>query len=397
MIQKKMLNQLEKNNTKTLPLNYVPSEPKKTLTSALLLVVCLLLGIGLVQVYSSSFVYAIETYNDGLFFFKRQLFYVFISASLLIFSAKIPFKYFEKWTWLLWFLASCGLVLTLVPGIGVKAGGAARWIQLPFGFRVEPSELLKISFPFIIASFFDDRNKWVQKMNWIVRTLIVVVPLGLLLVQPDFGSFVIISAVGMGLLFAFGLKWRFIFASILMAIPAFYFLIMRVPYRRARVLSFLDPWSDPEQKGFQAIQSMLSFHSGGFWGVGIGEAQGKLFFLPEAHTDFTLAIFGEEMGFVGFFILLSLYGFLVYRLIKLSLITEILYERIFLLGSAMVFALNVFINAGVVMGLLPPKGLTLPFLSYGGSSVIVLSFLFSLIISLERKIEAYKDVRQFQF
>lgn len=397
MIQKKMLNQLEKNNTKTLPLNYVPSEPKKTLTSALLLVVCLLLGIGLVQVYSSSFVYAIETYNDGLFFFKRQLFYVFISASLLIFSAKIPFKYFEKWTWLLWFLASCGLVLTLVPGIGVKAGGAARWIQLPFGFRVEPSELLKISFPFIIASFFDDRNKWVQKMNWIVRTLIIVVPLGLLLVQPDFGSFVIISAVGMGLLFAFGLKWRFIFASILMAIPAFYFLIMRVPYRRARVLSFLDPWSDPEQKGFQAIQSMLSFHSGGFWGVGIGEAQGKLFFLPEAHTDFTLAIFGEEMGFVGFFILLSLYGFLVYRLIKLSLITEILYERIFLLGSAMVFALNVFINAGVVMGLLPPKGLTLPFLSYGGSSVIVLSFLFSLIISLERKIEAYKDVRQFQF
>lgn len=381
---KRMLSLQEKNNRLGIPL-----------TSPLLLVVTLLLGIGLVQVYSSSFVYAIETYNDGLFFFKRQLLYVLVAMVFLFTSLKIQFKYIENWAWLAWVIAAVGIILTFIPGLGVRAGGAARWIQMPFGFRIEPSELLKISFPLMIASFFDERNKWVQKINWMVRVGLIAVPSLLLLLQPDFGSFVIISAVGMGLLFAFGLKWRFIFASMVVSVPAFYFLVMRVPYRRARVLSFLNPWNDPEQKGFQAIQSMLSFHSGGFWGVGLGEAQGKLFFLPEAHTDFTLAIFGEEMGFLGFFVLLSLYGFLFYRMIKLSLQTEILFERIFLLGSAMVFALNVFINAGVVMGLLPPKGLTLPFLSYGGSSVIVLSILFSLIISLERKIEAREIYNSF--
>jgi cell division protein FtsW len=158
---------------------------------------------------------------------------------------------------------------------------------------------------------------------------------------------------------------------------------MRVPYRRARILAFLNPWEDPEQKGFQAIQSMLSFHSGGFWGVGLGQGQGKLFFLPEAHTDFTLAVLGEEMGFVGFCSILLLYGFIVWRGFQVAFKTEDLFRRSVALGFSLIFAMNVFINSGVVMGLLPTKGLTLPFLSYGGSSLVTLCFMLGLLLNLE--------------
>jgi cell division protein FtsW len=166
--------------------------------------------------------------------------------------------------------------------------------------------------------------------------------------------------------------------------PAFYLLVMRVPYRRDRVLGFLDPWADPEQKGFQVIQSMLSFHSGGITGAGLGQGQGKLFFLPEAHTDFTLAVFGEEMGYVGFLCLLTLYGYVVLRGFQISLKCESIFRKALALGISMTFGLSVFINAGVVMGLLPTKGLTLPFLSYGGSSIVTLCFMFGLLLNLER-------------
>ncbi|MGZ3797280.1 MAG: FtsW/RodA/SpoVE family cell cycle protein, partial [Pseudobdellovibrionaceae bacterium] len=206
----------------------------------------------------------------------------------------------------------------------------------------------------------------------------------------------IILMVGGGLLFAFGLRWRYIIAFASAILPAVYFLIMAVPYRRARVLAFLDPWSNPASTGFQVIQSMLSFHSGGLTGAGIGQGQGKLFFLPEAHTDFTLAVFGEEMGFVGFLVILSLYGFVVMRGIQIAVKVEETFKKSMVLGFTLSFALSVFINAGVVMGLLPTKGLTLPFLSYGGSSLVVLCFTFGLILNVENSLESGDLSRKFR-
>ncbi|MCB0412631.1 MAG: FtsW/RodA/SpoVE family cell cycle protein, partial [Bdellovibrionales bacterium] len=163
-------------------------------------------------------------------------------------------------------------------------------------------------------------------------------------------------------------------------------LVVQVPYRYQRIQAFLDPWSDPSHKGFQVIQSMLSFHSGGLTGVGLGQGQGKLFFLPEAHTDFTLAVLGEEMGFLGFLLVVSLFGFIVFRSLQIALQNEDFERRAIALGLCLVFSFQIFINMGVSMGLLPPKGLTLPFLSYGGSSLICSCLAMGWILNLDRQL-----------
>lgn len=360
----------------------------RVLSSSLLLSVIALMGVGLVQVYSSSYVFATESYGDGLFFFKRQLIFVGIGLCVLFATASIPFRFVERWGWILWPISAALLALTFVPGLGVRVGGALRWIQLPLNLRFEPAELLKVASILLFASIATRPENFLARVKpwWIAA--VAFVPLVLLLKQPDFGSFVIILATAVALLFAFGLKWRWIAGSFAVLIPAFYFLVMSVPYRRNRVLTFLDPWADPEQKGFQAIQSMLSFHSGGLTGTGLGQGQGKLFFLPEAHTDFTLAVFGEELGYVGVLALLALYGFIVLRGMQIAVKAEETFKRAAALGFSTVFALSVFINAGVVMGMLPTKGLTLPFLSYGGSSLLTLCFMFGLLLSIENEIES---------
>lgn len=365
------------------------------LSSSLFLAIITLLGIGLVQVYSSSFIFAIESYGDGLFFFKRQLIFAVIAVAVLIGTIHIPFKLIEKFGWALWFVATISVMATFIPGLGVRVGGAIRWIQLPLGIRFEPGELLKISFSVWFASLLCRKENILGRAKWPWLVLAMIAPMLLLLKQPDFGSFAIITIVGVALLFAFGLQWKYIAGAVAVIIPAFYFLVMLVPYRRARVLAFLDPWSDPAQKGFQVIQSMLSFHSGGLTGAGLGQGQGKLFFLPEAHTDFTLAVLGEEMGFVGFVAIMALYGFVVFRGIQIAVKAEEPFKRALALGLSVTFGLSVFINAGVVMGLLPTKGLTLPFLSYGGSSLVALCFMFGLILNIENSFEEDKFSRRF--
>lgn len=359
----------------------------RPLTSSLLLAILALMGAGLVQVYSSSYIFATESFGDGLYFFSRQLIFSAIALVVMISAAQMPIRWIEKWSWVVWVGAGLGIVLTFVPGLGVRVGGAARWIQLPLGVRFEPSEVLKFSFSFLFASLLVRQENVLRHFKWWALVLMVLAPLVLLLKQPDFGSFAIIVCVSVGLLFAFGLKRRYIAIAIGIIVPAFYMLVMRVPYRRARVLAFLDPWADPEQKGFQVIQSMLSFHSGGMTGSGLGQGQGKLFFLPEAHTDFTLAVFGEELGFVGFAVLLSLYLFIILRGFQIALKSENTFFRALSLGITMTFALSIFINAGVVMGLLPTKGLTLPFFSYGGSSLVTLCLMLGVLLNIERSLD----------
>jgi cell division protein FtsW len=355
----------------------------KHLDNTLLLIILALIGFGLVQVYSSSFIFATESLGDGLYFFRRQFIFSIFSVGILIVSIILPWKWVEKYGFMVWIFSTVGLVMSFIPGLGIKAGGAARWVALPFGFRFEPGELLKFSFPLLVAHWVSQAEQG-RRQNFIFKAALLLTPMILLLKQPDFGSFLIILIVGCALLFAFGLKWRYILALTIAAVPAFFMLVWRVPYRQARVMAFLDPWSDPEQKGFQAIQSMLSFQNGGLKGVGLGQGQGKLFFLPEAHTDFTLAVFGEETGFIGFLILISIYGYIVLRGFQVAMNAKNGYRKTVALGISLVFAISVFINAGVVMGMLPTKGLTLPFLSYGGSSLFTLCFVLGLLINLER-------------
>jgi cell division protein FtsW len=358
------------------------------LDRGILLTVFTLLGVGLVQVYSSSFIFAIESRSDGLFFFKKQLIFTFAAIIVLLVTAIIPFRLIQRHGWLLWVIAACGVSATLVPGLGIRAGGAARWLNLPGGIVFEPSELLKISLPLLLATYISRHTPILGKYEWPARACLLGVPLLLTLRQPDFGTFVICSLVFVSVLFAFGLKWRYIVGAIAVAIPAFFIMVMNVPYRRARIMGFLDPWSNMGKEGFQTIQSMLSFQSGGLMGVGLGQGQGKLFFLPEAHTDFTLAVLGEEMGFVGFLGVISLFGYLVFRGLQLAARAEDSFSKVLALGLSLVFGFSVFINVGVVIGLLPTKGLTLPFLSYGGSSLLMTCFLFGLLLNIERNATA---------
>jgi cell division protein FtsW len=220
--------------------------------------------------------------------------------------------------------------------------------------------------------------------RWTLFATLIVAPLGLLLLQPDFGSLIICSTVLLTLLFCFGLKRRYIIGSLAVLIPLFYFMVIMVPYRRARILAFLDPWSDPGKGGFQVIQSLLSLYSGGLWGAGLGQGQGKLFFLPEAHTDFTLAVLGEEMGFAGVGFVLFLFTFLIFRGFQISAKAPSRFAQAVALGLTVAFSLQVIINMGVVMGLLPTKGLTLPFLSYGGSSLLINALCFGILLNIGR-------------
>ncbi len=358
---------------------------------SLILAILFMLGLGLVQVYSSSFIYATEHFDDGQFFFKRQLLFTLVGVTVMAVCLFTPWLFFERVGWLLWLICVALVGLTLQPTIGITAGGASRWLPLFGSLRLEPSEFLKYTTPFIIA-FFIQRpflQRWLgpyynKDYNLVFLVAALALPSYMLHKQPDFGSFAIILMLTVITLFAFGLKWRYMLVSALGFVGIFYFYVVQVTYRYNRVMGFLDPWEHSEGKGFQVLQSMLSFYSGGLTGTGLGQGQGQLFFLPEAHTDFSFAVWGEETGFLGCVFLLCVYSFIVVRCLQVFLQTTRSTARIVLLGVTCCFAISVFINTGVALGILPPKGLTLPFLSYGGSSLCATCFGMGLVLCVDR-------------
>ena len=343
-------------------------------------------GLGLIQVYSASFLFATETYGNGLFFFNKQLIFSAVGWTAFFIIAFIPWKYNRYLGMLLWFLSVLLLILTLFPQTSVVVGGARRWIQLPFSFRFQPSELIKVTMPFILAWLVVLKEKWpLQEIFfWFISFFSIGFPILILIQQPDFGTVILLSALIACLVFVLGLPWLYFLLGMSVMSSALFYFIINVGYRSDRLSAFLDPWSDPSGKGFQVIQSLLGVHSGGLFGVGLGKGQSKLFFLPEAHTDFTLAILAEETGFIGLLILFSVYAFLIYTGWKLSLKIHDFYEKVLSFSLVFVFAISVFIHCAVNLNLLPAKGLALPFLSYGGSSLLCTFLLFGWLISIEK-------------
>ena len=362
------------------------SQKYSGLDNTLLLSILFLMGLGLVQVYSSSFIFATEVHEDGLYFFRKQMVAAGVGVALLMTVALMPTRWLKPLALILWVGAVGGLALTFVPSLAIKAGGAHRWLKLPLGQRFEPAELFKVSFPLVLALIVAWRPR--RRFAQMTAAIGVGLPFFLLHFQPDFGTLAMSFLVGFAVIYAFGLRKRYVAMTVLAALPAFYFLVIQKPYRMIRLQTYLDPWADPAEKGFQVIQSLLTFHSGGVFGAGLGEGQGKLFFLPEAHTDFTLAVLGEELGFVGFGFLMMIYGLLVFRGFQIALRTEETWARSAVLGLILMFFFGVFINAGVVTGLLPTKGLTLPFLSYGGSSLICNCVAFGFLLNFERRLRS---------
>ncbi len=355
----------------------------RELDHSFLLSVFLLIGVGLVQVYSSSYIYATDTYNDGLFLFKKQALFAIGGMIVLGVVSLAPSKWIMRFGLFLFAGSMIGLMATLVPGIGVRVGGASRWISLPFGFRLEPSEFLKVGFIFF--------SMWAvlgwEKFGLIRRTgvlLFLALVTMLLIGQPDFGSLVICWTLFFSTLFLNGLKWRYVTLGFGTFAVVFSVLIYQAPYRLKRIHAFLNPWADPSGRGFQGIQSMLGYYNGGVTGAGLGKGQSKLFFLPEAHTDFTMSVFGEEWGFVGILFMLLLFGFVIFSMWRGSLRARSESHRLVLFGLTLYFAMQVLINFGVSMGVLPTKGLSLPFISYGGSSLISACILIGIYLNFQR-------------
>ena len=350
------------------------------------LCILFLSGLGLVQVYSSTYIFAVENYQSGLFFFKKQFLFTLIGFCCLFILSSIPWKYNRYLGMIFWIFSVLALLLTLIPQIGVSVGGAQRWLQLPFGIRLQPSELFKVTTPFILAYFIVLYEKWpLQKLLfWTIPFFSLGFPILILTLQPDFGTVALILMLALGVLFILGLKWRYIISGSGVLGALFYYLITSRSYRSARIEGFLDPWMDPLGKGFQVIQSLLSIHSGGLFGTGLGKGQSKLFFLPEAHTDFTLAVLAEEMGFVGLLVVFGVYSFLVFNCMKVVLKISDFYQKVLTYGLVLIFSTGVLIHSAVNLGLLPTKGLALPFLSYGGSSLVSTFLLFGWFFSLEK-------------
>ena len=361
------------------------------LSRNILLCLFFLSGLGLIQVYSSSFLFAIETYGDGLYFFKKQLLFSFMGWILFFVLVFIPWKYNRYLGMFLYFFSVVLLILTLFPQTSVSAGGARRWMLFPFSFRFQPSELLKVSTPFLLVWLLVLKEKWfLQKIFfWFIPFFALSLPFLILILQPDFGSLILLMALILALVFVLGTPWSYFILSFAAVAGILVYFVASESYRMSRLEAFFNPWEDPSGKSFQVIQSLLGVHSGSLWGAGLGKGQSKLFFLPEAHTDFTLAVFAEETGFIGLSILFSVYAFLIYLGWSISLRAYDFYEKALSFCLVFVFALSVFIHCAVNLALLPTKGLALPFLSYGGSSLVCVFLLFGWLISIERNNQSY--------
>ncbi|MBU2055128.1 MAG: putative lipid II flippase FtsW [Proteobacteria bacterium] len=338
----------------------------------LLLVTLLLAAIGTVMIYSSSSILATERFRDGQFFLKKQL--VFLSLGLLVMFMATRFPYY-KLRKLAWPGIAAAVILLgalWIPSLGIRAGGAVRWLNLGVvSFQV--SELVKVALILFLAHFLTEKVNHIREIRHglLIPLGVTGVMVGLILLQPDFGTTVILALITLMMLYMAGVRILHLAGIAAMFIPVAFWLLLHKSYRLARLTAFLDPWKDPRHSGFQIIQSLISFGSGGPFGVGIGDGMQKLFYLPEPHTDFILAVIAEEAGLIGVGLILLLYFILILRGFQISLKAPDLFGNLLAAGLTMMLALEAFINIAGVMGLIPLKGLALPFLSYGGTSLIM--------------------------
>ncbi|MBW2552644.1 MAG: putative lipid II flippase FtsW [Deltaproteobacteria bacterium] len=347
-------------------------EKRKFHDHVLPLIVLTFVIIGIVMVYSSSSISASNRFGDSTYFLKRQLYFAAIGFLLMLLAMKIRYQILTRLVYPILITSLLLLIFVLIPGIGTTIGGSMRWFRFgPLSFQ--PSEFAKLALIIFLAYSLSNKEKKIKSFSigFLPHMIVTLFMFALVLLQPDFGTAVILLLLFFVLVFAAGSRVRYLayFAGI--ASVGCYFLISSVGYRLDRITSFLNPWEDPTSTGFQIIQSFLAFGSGGLWGTGLGNGKQKLFYLPEPHTDFIFSIIGEELGFIGVLLLIILFIFLAYCGIRICLKAPDLFGTYLALGITSLIVLHAVINLGVVMGLLPTKGSTLPFISYGGTSLVI--------------------------
>lgn len=346
-----------------------------------------LMSIGLIMVASASVSFAALTYNDAWFFAKRHGIYMVMGIALAVFVVCIPMSVWQKYSGHFLLLTFFLLVMVLIPGIGKKVNGSQRWFALGV-ISIQVSEIAKFCAVVFFASFFARRYQELH-FGWqgFLKPLMVVgVFVGLLLLEPDFGSSVVLSATVFAMMFIAGVRMLHFLLLIVIGVGGLAAVAVLSPYRMQRLITFLDPWADQFNTGYQLTQSLIGFGRGEWFGLGLGNSLQKLFFLPEAHTDFIFAIIAEEFGLLGAVLLLGLFTLLILRIFnvaKQNLAAGKMFAALATFGIAILFSFQVFINMGVSSGLLPTKGLTLPFISYGGSSLLMCCVLMAFVMRVQ--------------
>lgn len=337
-----------------------------------------LLALGLVMVYSASIATAEASKFTGYqpaYYLLRHGIFIAVGLVVGLFAFQVPVQVWQNYAPYLFMAGALLLVLVLIPGIGREVNGSRRWLSL-FVINLQPSELMKLFAVLYAADYTVRKDKVGHLFSKAFLPMFAVMALvgSLLLLEPDMGAFVVICAIAMGTLWLGGFNFK-VFAMLSVALPlAFAALIISSPYRMQRVIGFMDPWSDPFGKGYQLSHALIAFGRGEWFGVGLGGSVEKLFYLPEAHTDFLMAVIAEELGFIGVAAVILLFGLLVVRAFQIgrhAAFLERYYSALVAQGIGVWLGLQAMINIGVNMGVLPTKGLTLPFLSFGGSGVVV--------------------------
>ena len=347
----------------------------------------ILLLIGLVAVTSASIPYSSRLFNDPFYFAKRDAIYVLLSLLTCYISLQISSSQWEKWHAKI-FLFSV-ILLLLVPFIGTSVNGAKRWISLGI-LNFQPAEFAKLALTCFLASYFTRRYDEVRSRHVsIFKPFIVMLVLGcFLLLQPDLGSTVVLFIIMSGMLFIVGAKILQFVGLIALGGILFVWLVLTASYRLKRFIGFLEPFKDPYGTGFQLTNSLIAFGRGEITGEGLGNSIQKLDYLPEAHTDFIMAIIGEEFGFIGILIVILLLGLLIFRAMKIgreSLMLEQRFRGFFALGIGFWIFFQGFVNLGMALGILPTKGLTFPLVSYGGSTIIIMSATIGILLRIDHE------------
>jgi cell division protein FtsW len=357
----------------------------------LLVVTCLsLVLIGFVMVASASLHLGVKLTGDAFYFPTRQLMHMGFGLVLGVLVAATPMRVWERTGGLLFIIGLLLLIVVLIPGLGIKVNGSTRWLSLG-GLRIQVSEVIKFFSVIYMAGYVTRHQQSVQESAFGLLNPLILFSMAcvLLLLEPDFGSAVVILMIAMGIMFLAGAKiWQFIILLGSVAVLVM-LLVFFSPYRLKRVTSFMDPWADPLDTGFQLTQALISFGRGEWIGVGLGSGVQKLFYLPEAHTDFIFSVIAEELGLLGVITVIGLFALLVWRTFVIGAAAEKAGQRFWAFvayGLGIWFGFQSFVNMGVNMGLLPTKGLTLPLMSYGGGSMMIMCCAVALLFRVHSEI-----------
>jgi cell division protein FtsW len=347
--------------------------------------VLVLSGLGLVMVLSASGVVAERSFGDSYHFFRKQALFLAAGVVLIWVLLKVNLQLFHRTAYLWVGLGLLCLVLTLT-GMGIEANGAKRWLDLG-RFSFQPLELAKVALVFYLASFFSRKQELVKTFSVGFLPPVVVTALFCILLvrQPDFGGAVFMAMLLFLISLVGGTRLIYLVSSGILTSGLGAYLILQSPYRAQRLFTYLDPFKDMYGSGYQLVQSLYALGSGGWWGLGLGAGRQKLFYLPDAHNDFILAVIGEELGFLGISFIFLCLGIILWRSFSIAIRQSDLMERFTGLGMTLILGIGALLNAAVVLGSIPPKGVPMPFVSYGGSSLLVSFFCVGVLLNLSRK------------